>query len=293
MTQKGGGVPGLPSFFKGNPWLDILAQRGAEPEPDFVASSMSSSLTAREATPTIETESVASSPATLVVSFPGELVVRLEVPPELIEAIRELKEAIIMALSVSQHQATIIPIYIPISVAQMAPQAPPRAPDCALARTTGEVICPKCGRPGKLYERRRGGRAYVFVLHGRQKCYLGPADVVKVKWPSLAERALLNNAQHGRAGILSPPGHRASSWVLSSAQPLNLPQRAFLLLPGCPSGQGAGLESPWAIRPSWVRIPPPAPETSALLGRTFCWRARLLSPRSAMLSPLLAFLRPL
>ena len=130
-----------------------------------------------------------------------------------------------MALSVSQRQATIVPIYIPISVAQMAPQAPPQAPGHASAETSGEVVCPKCGRPGRLYEYRRGRRAYIYVLHGRSKCSLGPADVVKVEWPSLAERALLNNAQRGRARILSPPDLRPSSQVLSSAQQL---ERAFL-----------------------------------------------------------------
>jgi len=181
---------------------------------------------ASRATPVIEPEPIASSPTRPPAeSLPRELVVRLEVPPELIEAIRELKEAIIMALSVSQRQATIVPIYIPISVAQMAPQVLPQAPNYAPAEPTGEIICPKCGRPGRLYEYRRGKRAYVLVLHGRQKCYLGPADVVKVKWPHLAERALLNNAQHGRAGILSPPDLRLSPQVLSSAQQ---PEWAFL-----------------------------------------------------------------
>jgi len=38
------------------------------------------------------------------------------------------------------------------------------------------------------------GRAYIPVLHGCQKRYLGPEDAVRVKWSSLAERSLLNNA---------------------------------------------------------------------------------------------------
>ncbi len=143
-------------------------------------------------------------PATLpAADFLRELVMRLKVPSKLIEA-KGLKEAIIMALSVSQRQATIVPIYIPISVAQMAPQVPPRAPDHAPAKASGEVICPKCGRLGKLYKYRRGRRAYVYVLHGRSKCSLGPADKVKVNWPSLPEGALLHNAPQERAGILSP-----------------------------------------------------------------------------------------
>ena len=106
--------------------------------------------------------------------------VRLEVSPELIEAIRGLKEAIITALSVSQRQATIIPIYIPISVAQMVPRELPKASDHAPVRATGEVICPKCGRPGKPYEYRRGRRGCIHVLHGRSKYSLSPADRVKV-----------------------------------------------------------------------------------------------------------------
>ena len=130
-----------------------------------------------------------------------------------------------MALSVSQRQATIVPIYIPISVAQTAPQIPPQALGHAPAETSGEVTCPKCGRPGKLYEYRRGQRAYVYVLHGRSKCSLGPADRVKVKWPSLAERVLLHNAPQERAGILSPQDPRPSPLLWSTAPQL---ERAFL-----------------------------------------------------------------
>ena len=115
--------------------------------------------------------------------------------PDFVEAIRELKEAIIMALSMSQRQATIVPIYIPISVAQMVLQAPLRASNHAtatgvLTQTLSEVICPKCGRPGKLYEYRRGRRAYIYVLHGLSRCSLGPADKVRAKWPSLAQKEL-------------------------------------------------------------------------------------------------------
>ena len=176
--------------------------------------------------PSTEPEPIASSPVTPpTIGFPRELVVRLEVPSELIKAIRELKEAIIMALSVSQRQATIVPIYIPISVAQMAPQAPPQVPSHAPVEPTGEVICPKCGRPGKLYKYRRGRRAYVYVLHGCSKCSLGPADAVKVKWPSLAERALLHNAPQHRAGILSPRDRRRKPPVWSGALQ---PEWAFL-----------------------------------------------------------------
>ena len=171
MAQRDGRTPELPSFFEGNPWLDILAQRGAEPEPDFAASSIPSSPTARETTPIIETEPVASSSATPVVSFPRELVVRLEMSPELVKAIKELKEAIIMALSVSQRQVTVVPIYIPISVAQMIPQTPLQASNHAIVaraptQTPGEVICPKCGRPGKLYEMRRGGELTSWFCMG-------------------------------------------------------------------------------------------------------------------------------
>ena len=125
MTRRSEKEPDLPSFFQDNPWLDILAQREAEPAPDFVASRASSAPVVKGATPVIEPEPVASSPTATPpsASFPRELVVRLKVPSELLEAIRELKEAVIMALSVSQRQATSVPIYIPISVAQMA-QAP-------------------------------------------------------------------------------------------------------------------------------------------------------------------------
>jgi len=196
----------LPSFFQDNPWLDILAQRGEEPTPDFVASEAPSAPAVSRVTPVIEPEPIASSSTTtlLVASFPKELVVRLKVPTDLVEAIRELKEAIIVAWCWLTDKATIVPIYIPISVAQVAPQAPSRAPDYAPARAAGGVICPKCGRPGRLYEYKRGRRAYVYVLHGRSKCSLGPADRVKVKWSSLAERALLHNAPQHQARILSP-----------------------------------------------------------------------------------------
>ena len=70
--------------------------------------------------------------------FPRELVMRLKVPSELIETIRELKEAIIMALSVSQRQVTVVPIYISISVAQMIPQALLQASN--LTEASGEVV---------------------------------------------------------------------------------------------------------------------------------------------------------
>ena len=132
MARRSGEGSSLPSFFQDNPWLDILAQRGVEPSPDFVASQESSSLTVGKAMPSIEPEPIANSPAALpAISLPRELVVRFEVPLELIEAIRELKETIIMALSVSQRQATIIPIYVPISVAQIAPQTSYQAPGYA------------------------------------------------------------------------------------------------------------------------------------------------------------------
>ena len=186
----------------------------------------SSAPVVKRAKPVIESEHVTSSLATPPeAGFPRELVVRLEASPELLEAIKELKEAIIIALSVSQRQATIVPIYILISVAQTAPQMPPQAPDYASAEIIDEIVCPKCGRPGKLYEYRRGGRAYIYVLHGRSKCSLGPVDRVKVKWPSLAERALLHNAPQERAGILSPLEAGLSYPVWSSAPQL---ERAFL-----------------------------------------------------------------
>ena len=119
MTRRGEENVGLPSFFQDNPWLDILAQRGAELTPDFVVSQASSAPAVNGAMPVIGPEPIASSPSMPpVAGFPKELVVRLEASPELLEAIKELKEAIIMALSVSQRQATIVPIYIPISVAQ-------------------------------------------------------------------------------------------------------------------------------------------------------------------------------
>jgi len=70
MARRGEENVGLPSFFQDNPWLDILAQRGAEPAPDFVASEAFSAPTVDEAKPVIEPKPVAS--------FPKELVVRLE-----------------------------------------------------------------------------------------------------------------------------------------------------------------------------------------------------------------------
>jgi len=247
LAQRGGENTGLPSFFQDNPWLDILAQRGAEPMPDFVVSEAPSAPAVSRAKPVIEPEPIAGPLAMPVTGFPRELVVRLEVPPGLIEAIRELKEAIIMALFVSQRQATVVPIYIPINVAQMVPQVAPQAPDCAPAKSAGEVICPKCGRPGKLYEYKRGRRSYIYVLHGRSKCSLGPADRVKVMWPSLAERALLHNALRHRAGILSPRDLRPSPLVWSSApQPDRLPSALRMAAPGGFEPPTPGLGGPEA-----------------------------------------------
>ena len=186
MTRRSEESSNLPSFFQDNPWLDILSQRGAEFSSDVMASQASSSLTVSKAMPSIEPELIANSPTTPpTVSFPGELVVRLEVSSELVEAIRELKEAIIMALFMSQRQATIVPIYIPISLTQLsnAQQIGQRA------QVPGEIICPKCGQPGRLYRFSRRGRTYILVLHGQRRCYLGPESKVKAKWPSLVEQA--------------------------------------------------------------------------------------------------------
>ena len=202
MTRRSEESSGLPSFFQDNPWLDILAQRGVEPSPDFTASEASSAPTVKRAKPAIEPEPIVSSPTTPAADFPRELVVRLEVPSELVEAIKELKDTIIMALSVSQRQATIVPIYIPISVAQMIPRAPLQASNSTEA--AGEVLCPKCGRPGRLYEFVKRGRAYICVLHGRSRCYLGPADRVKEKWPFLLQTPVAGMFNGGRAGTLLP-----------------------------------------------------------------------------------------
>ena len=96
MARRAGEETGLPSFFRDNPWLDILAQRGAEPSPDSVASEASSVPTTSKAMPSTEPEHIVSSPVTPpTIGFSRELVVRLEVSSELIKAIRELKEAII------------------------------------------------------------------------------------------------------------------------------------------------------------------------------------------------------
>ena len=56
MARRGEEEPSLPSFFQDNPWLDILAQRGAELTPDFVASEASSAPAVSRATPVIEPE---------------------------------------------------------------------------------------------------------------------------------------------------------------------------------------------------------------------------------------------
>ena len=217
MARRSEEESGLPSFFQDNPWLDILAQRGVGPSPNFTASEMSSAPTVNRAKPTT------SQPTTSAVSFSRELVVRLEMSPELVETIEELKEAIIMALSVSQRQAMIVPIYIPISVSQVVSPVVSRAPGHATtaeapARASDEVICPRCGRPGKLVRNRRDRRTYILVLHNRQTCYLGPEDAVKAKWPSLAERSVLEIARRQRAEELSPGGQRPDDLCLAGYQ---------------------------------------------------------------------------
>ena len=216
MTRRGRESTVLPSFFEDNPWLDILAQRGVESEPDFVTSTMLSAPASSKDMYVFEPRPVASPPATSA----RELVARLEVPSELIKAIRELKEAIIMALSMSQRQATIIPIYIPVSVAQLTPQA-----TYALTPAQGlegdGLICPKCGRPGKLIKSRKGKRTYILVLHGRQKCYLGPEEKVREKWPQLFERCLVESAQHSWAEKLSQEGLWALVHRLTACQTQN------------------------------------------------------------------------
>ena len=223
MARRGEENAGLPSFFQDNPWLNILAQRGAEPTPDFVASEAPFATAVSGATPVIELEPIASSPTTTPTatpppaSFPREFVVRLEASPELLEAIKVLREAIIMALSVSQRQTTVIPVHIPISVAQVAPQFA-QAPVLAQSIEGNGLPCPKCGRPGKLVRSRRGRRTYILVLHGRQKCYLGPEEKVREKWPQLLERSLVESAQHSRALNSSPGGLWAANPVLPVCQ---------------------------------------------------------------------------
>jgi len=78
MTGRSEENTGLPGFFRDNPWLGILAQREAEPTPNSMVSQAFSSLTVSKAMPSIESEPIASSPATFTaISFPKELVVRL------------------------------------------------------------------------------------------------------------------------------------------------------------------------------------------------------------------------
>ena len=266
MARRGEESAGLPSFFQDNPWLDILAQRGMEPSPDFVVSQMSSLPTVSKATPSIEPEPIAnkrgldllanSSITPPTINVPKELIVRLDVPPELIKAVRELKEVITMALSMSQRQATIVPIYIPISVAQMAPQAiAAKAPE----QTPGEVVCPKCGRPGKLTKARRGKRAYVLVLHKCQKCYLGPEEKVREKWPHLFQRRSSEMCSRQLQLAIQPCPVPFASPGLNIGEGLYPSLRPVLWVRGFPSQvKGAGLRRPWR-RPAWVQIPPPAP----------------------------------
>ncbi|RLI39099.1 hypothetical protein DRO60_02175 [Candidatus Bathyarchaeota archaeon] len=58
-----------------------MAQRGAEPTPDFVASRAPSTPAVSRATPVIEPEPIAGSSATpMAARFLKEFVVRLKVP---------------------------------------------------------------------------------------------------------------------------------------------------------------------------------------------------------------------
>ena len=73
-----------------------------------MVSETSSAPAVSKATSLIELELIVNSSATPPTSPLRELVVKLEVSSELIKAIRELKEAIIMAFSMSRRQVTII-----------------------------------------------------------------------------------------------------------------------------------------------------------------------------------------
>lgn len=72
MARRGEENAGLPSFFQGNPWLDILAQRGVEPTPSFVASRVSFTPAVSRAAPVIEPEPTASSPTTTPTATPQQ-----------------------------------------------------------------------------------------------------------------------------------------------------------------------------------------------------------------------------
>ncbi|MEM4500903.1 MAG: hypothetical protein QW512_02080 [Thermofilaceae archaeon] len=43
-----------------------------------------------------------------------------------------------------------------------------------------EVICPRCGLPGKLVEKRTPHNTYIYVVHGRRQCYAGPRQYIYV-----------------------------------------------------------------------------------------------------------------
>ncbi|MEM4501254.1 MAG: hypothetical protein QW512_03895 [Thermofilaceae archaeon] len=43
-----------------------------------------------------------------------------------------------------------------------------------------EVICPRCSLPGKLVEKRTPHNTYIYVVHGRRQCYLGPRQYIYV-----------------------------------------------------------------------------------------------------------------
>ena len=82
-----------------------------------------------------------------------------------------------MTLSASQRRATMIPIYTPMSMAQVAPQTVQASTPTQRLEENG-LVCPRCGA-GRLIKARKGMRAYLLVLHGRQKCYLYPLDKVR------------------------------------------------------------------------------------------------------------------
>lgn len=46
------------------------------------------------------------------------------------------------------------------------------------SRKIGRVVCPKCGREGVAIVKRIRNREYVYVKHGQDWCYIGPADTV-------------------------------------------------------------------------------------------------------------------
>ena len=160
---------GLPSFMRGNPWLEILSRRGSGEEPRPIAVSRPSVEGVHEelaAQPTsAPTQAPQPCPSTDTADAGGVL-----------REVRQLLQNFRVQQTNIQGQpmVIVIPVYVPVPGLYPAPYVAGPEP-------SGEkrmILCPKCGRYGtpQICRKTKNGKtyAYLHIYHGdKDVCYIG------------------------------------------------------------------------------------------------------------------------